>query len=300
MRNASSALITLLNTATELQIADLLTIIPQSGSSLYLTAAGVDVTAVSQVDGASHTFKAGGLDAAGIIRPTFQAGSTKIVIGTEFDQLDLTLMCDVVSTISGISWTQQARRGYFDGARICLERAFTATWGDWSAGTLIRFYGRVGSVKPSRNTIVMPVVSDLALLHRGMPRNVYQPGCLHNLFDAGCTLSKATFTATGTIAAGSTASAFNTNLSQPDGYYAQGTITFTSGVNSGLWRAVKSFANAGGVVVPTGAFPSAPATGDTFTIVPGCDKSQATCTNKFANLAHFRGFPFIPPPEAAS
>jgi uncharacterized phage protein (TIGR02218 family) len=45
--------------------------------------------------------------------------------------------------------------------------------------------------------------------------------------------------------------------------------------------------------------PLVPSAGDAFTAYPGCDKTQATCTTKFANLGAFRGFPFIPQPETA-
>jgi hypothetical protein len=182
-------------------------------------------------------------------------------------------MTDVLATLGGVPWTQQARQGYFDGARVCLERAFTATWGDWSAGTLIRFWGRVGQrLAHAQHDRARPV-SDLVLMQRPMPRNVYQPGCLHNLFDAGCTLNRASFAVAGAVGGGSTASSINTNLTQATGYFELGAITFTSGVNNGLVRTVKTFTHAGGVVVPTATLPAAPANGDTFSIVPGCDKT---------------------------
>lgn len=301
MRNASTALTTLLNSGSQFFIADLLSIIPLAGSASYFAIAPVDVTCVSQVDNASHTFKAGGVDAAGVVRPIFSVDQIKTVIGTQVDQSTLTLMTSVLATIGGVPWTQQARLGYFDGARISIERAYTATWGDWSAGTLIRFWGRVGSVTPSRNTIALAIVSDLVLLQKQMPRNLYQPGCLHNLYDAGCTLNRASFTVSGTIQAGSTASSFATDLTPRAAHYFElGAITFTSGVNAGVVRTVKSYDNTTAIIVPTAALPVAPATGDTFTIYPGCDKLQSTCSGKFANLAHFRGFPYIPVPEAAS
>jgi uncharacterized phage protein (TIGR02218 family) len=300
MHNASGALIALLNGQQELFIADVLTIIPLVGASLYLTSAGVDVAVESQVDSAVHTFKAGGYDGDGVIRPSFKAGATKVTIGTEVDALQLSLMCNVLALLDAAPWTQQAAAGYFDGAFVCLERTLTSTWGDWSAGTLIRFWGRVGKVAPTRNTIAMTINSDMVLLSRPMPRNLYQPGCLHNVYDAGCMLVKATFAVSSTAAIGSTASSINTALAQADGYFELGGITFTSGANDGVTRTVKTYLNAGGVVTPTRPFPFAPANGDTFDIFPGCDKAQATCSGKFANLSHFRGFPYVPSPESGS
>ena len=34
--------------------------------------------------------------------------------------------------------------------------------------------------------------------------------------------------------------------------------------------------------------------GDAFAVTAGCDKRFATCRDRFANAANFRGFPHIP------
>jgi hypothetical protein len=44
-------------------------------------------------------------------------------------------------------------------------------------------------------------------------------------------------------------------------------------------------------------FPYVPEAGDTFNLVPGCDGRQVTCSAKFNNIVHFRGYPYIPVPE---
>jgi uncharacterized phage protein (TIGR02218 family) len=44
---------------------------------------------------------------------------------------------------------------------------------------------------------------------------------------------------------------------------------------------------------------SPPAAGDTFTVYFGCDHTPGTCRSKFNNLANFRGFPYVPPPQMA-
>ena len=46
------------------------------------------------------------------------------------------------------------------------------------------------------------------------------------------------------------------------------------------------------------AEPIAP--GDTFTVTAGCDKTFATCRDRFANTLNFRGFPQIPGNEVVS
>lgn len=289
MRAASNALITLLNSASQVLVADLLTITQQNGIVTRLTTAGTDLSVVSAVDNALHTFTSG---------LPFRRGRTKLIAGLEVDTLQVTLMPDpLVHRIGGVSWSQAAVTGAFDEATVVLERVFMATYGDVSAGTLIQFAGRVGAVHHSRGIVELEVRSALELLAGQLPRNVYQAGCLHTLFDAGCGLLKSAFTVAGTVAAGSTAQAVNTGLSVADGYYALGTMTFTGGVNAGVVRTLKSYlAN---VATPIVAWPSAPALGDAFSITAGCDKQQATCSGKFANLTRFRGLPYIPQPESA-
>jgi uncharacterized phage protein (TIGR02218 family) len=291
MRNASGSLITLLNTQRQYYVADLLTILQANGTITRLTSADFDVTSVSQVDGLSHTFSSKG--------PPFTRTKTKVIVGLEIDSLTITMMPDpILHSLGSQPWPAAAATGAFDEARIVLERAFMASWGDTSAGTLIQFSGRVGQATPSRSTLVLQVNSDLELLSAQTPRNTYQPGCVHTLFDTGCGLVKATFAITGSAQAGSTIALLNTTLAQATGYFDLGTIVFTSGVLNGQTYTVKKFTSATSFI-PARPFASAPGTGDTFTAYPGCDKLSSTCLAKFANLARFRGYPLIPTPENA-
>ena len=73
---------------------------------------------------------------------------------------------------------------------------------------------------------------------------------------------------------------------------------FTSGANANVRATVKSVA-AGVALTLIYPLPVAPAVGDAFTVYAGCDHTQATCQSRFNNLANFRGFPFVPPPQIA-
>lgn len=308
MRAASADLIELLNSATEFRIADLVTIVQADGTTTRWTSADVDIAAVSRVDNASHVFSSTG--------PRFTRGQTKLAIGLEVDTLALTVYPNpTLDLIGGVPWPQAVRQGNLDEARVTLERAFMPAWGDTSAGTVILFSGRVGEADSMRDEIKIEVKSDLELLGTSlMPRNVYQPSCLHTLFDAGCALSKAAFTMTGTAAAASTAIAINATIAQASGYFDLGVITFTSGQNAGLFRSIRSWVSGSpGTLQLVRPFPYAPAPGDAFSITPGCDKAITppipfahafdvrfgTCQSKFANLVHARAFPFVPTPENA-
>jgi uncharacterized phage protein (TIGR02218 family) len=283
MRAASGGLIALLNANAQFLIADVLTLTQANGTITRFTNADFDVVANT------FTFNSKGAK--------FQRSKTTLVVGISVDTMNLDIMIDATLTLGGLPWPQAAAAGALDGARIVVERAHMATWGDTSVGTVIMFSGRVSEVAPSRNLIAITVKSDLELLDVMMPRNVFQPTCVHTLYDAGCTLLKATFSVAGIVTAGSTSSSIlATALTQASGYFELGTLLFTSGLNNGITRTVKTYTNTGGVktLIPVLAFPVAPATSDTFTVTPGCDKTKATCTAKFANGAHFRGYPFMP------
>lgn len=279
MKAASAALIALLNGGNAFQVCDLYTFTLADGTVLRATSADVAIT------WSGNTFAP---------RPLITRGKCRTIVGVEVDTLDVSVFPQPSELLSGVTWQQAARQGALDGAWLKVERAFVSAW-PTVVGTLIAFYGRVGDVDVMRSAVTFQVRSALELLNIAMPRNLYQAVCLNTLYDAQCQAVKASFTVTGTVASGSTVSGFTTALGQAAGQFEQGVLTSTSGANAGLKRTVKSFA--GGVFTFVLPWPVAPAVGDTFSVFAGCDKTQGTCSAKFANLAHFRGFPEIPVPE---
>ena len=111
------------------------------------------------------------------------------------------------------------------------------------------------------------------------------------------TSSAASFFEANTAQAGSTVNKLISLSAKADGFYDNGQIVFTSGANTGLTKAVKSYS--GQQFFFNSPLPFAPSAADTFIAYPGCDKTQATCTAKFNNLANFEGFPYVPAPETA-
>jgi uncharacterized phage protein (TIGR02218 family) len=74
-------------------------------------------------------------------------------------------------------------------------------------------------------------------------------------------------------------------------------VAWLTGANAGTKSDVQNNLTATGQVslVLTPAYPIS--VGDTFTVLPGCDKKVTTCKNKFANLVNFRGEAYSPPPN---
>jgi uncharacterized phage protein (TIGR02218 family) len=79
------------------------------------------------------------------------------------------------------------------------------------------------------------------------------------------------------------------------GWFTHGRARFTDGANAGFASAIKHHAREPEVVVELWSQPPYPPDpGDQVTLVAGCDKRFATCSEKFSNTLNFRGFPQIP------
>ncbi len=229
--------------------------------------------------------------------PMIMRDRTKLTVGISVDTMNVTMFCGANDFIQGVPIPQFVNNGGFDGARLKVDRVFMATYGDTSAGVVNIFTGTISDVTPSRTQILLTVSSDMQLLNIPMPRNVYAPACSHSLYDSACGAVKASFGATSACTSGTTTLKIHSALAQADGYFDTGTITFSGGQNAGATRTIKSYI--GGVITMSTPLYFLPAAGDTFTAYAGCDKTQATCANKFNRVISFRGFPFIPVPEAS-
>jgi len=258
-------------------LADLWTITPVTGAVMRWTSADIPITANG------YTYLTG---------PLIKRGNTRLIATLEVDTLDVTIETGETVMFGGIPFSHAAANGALDGATVKLERAFMRVWGTVDA-TLHLFEGRVSAIDPRHTEVAIEVKSLLEILDSKWPRNLYQPGCNHQLYGAGCGATRTPVN--GTVGAGSTTTLIKWANSQEAGYYDQGVIVFTSGQNNGARRTIKS-ANATGLTI---ALPLTypPAQGVTFEIVPGCDKCHSTCNTKFHRITSFRGFPWVPKPE---
>lgn len=238
--------------------------------------------------------------------PTISDSGVKQTVGVKVDGISITMAGDERHTINGLPLSEFARRNGLDGAIVQIDRIFGESYDQLytvgPTGSYVRFKGKFSeALDGSDDEITLMAASWLELLDVNMPADLYQASCLNALFDGRCGLSRAAYEASSAVASGltPTTSSFRTGLAQANGYYALGTIVFTSGANNGLRRTIRSYANSGGLVGLVLPLPAAPAIGDTFKAYPGCDLAQATCSGKFNNLLRFRGQPYIPEPETA-
>ena len=297
MKTASPALVAFLNSLrpdadAALIMADLFTITLASGSIVGV-AAGTQLR-YTDIDfpvlWGGQVYLSSGPQISGL--------KYKGSIGVNVDSQKMTVSAWPSDMVGGVTFLQAVQQGLLDGAEVQREKAFFSSMdGPYPAtpvGTVVLFKGRVTSIdQVGRTTAQITVASDMTLLAVDMPRNIYSPSCNNVLYDSGCGLSRGAFTVAGVVGAGSTTTVINWSSATVN--FQQGAVTFTGGANTGIVTTVK--------VAGTGSLglsyplPEVPAVGDTFTAVWGCDHTQATCLGKFANMANYRGFPYVPPPQ---
>jgi uncharacterized phage protein (TIGR02218 family) len=119
-----------------------------------------------------------------------------------------------------------------------------------------------------------------------------------NLGDGKCRINLAGWRGTGAVEALEGMSMFSASGlgAFADDLFTAGRLKWTSGGNAGLAMEVKQHrVSAGHVRLSLWQAMAEPiAAGDVFTVTAGCDKTLATCRDRFGNVDNFRGFPDIP------
>lgn len=184
--------------------------------------------------------------------------------------------------------------GLFDGAEITVMLV------DWTApevfivtrrGTI----GEVAFVDGRFRAEIRGPAQDLAVV-RG---RVFAADCDADLGDGRCGVDATdpAFRADAAIAEALGPQRFRISGAHAfaAGWFTHGRITFTDGANAGFASVVKLHARDPEVVLELWSPPpQPPEPGAAVTLVAGCDKRFATCSEKFSNTLNFRGFPHIP------
>lgn len=190
-------------------------------------------------------------------------------------------------------------KGKFDNAAITIAFCDPTTV---ASGLYIFDKGVLGAVQWTADGFRADMQSHMRELNRNI-NFIYTSGCRHKLFSqfdathiGACTLNQASYTFTGTVATIVTAklkfTISGTASGQPAGYFTNGILTWTSGVNNGLSTEVKSHTSGSTITLFLPSFATI-SVGETFNITAGCDKLLATCLSKFNNVPNFGGFPHI-------
>lgn len=86
---------------------------------------------------------------------------------------------------------------------------------------------------------------------------------------------------------------FTSDTTDADHWYRYGIVEWLTGDNAGFRMEVRDSADTGVIDLQL-QMPYEIQIGDTGNLIPGCDKTEATCIAKFANVLNFGGFSDIP------
>jgi uncharacterized phage protein (TIGR02218 family) len=198
----------------------------------------------------------------------------------------------------GTDIRSQIAQGLFDGAEFRMSELYKDMRDLSDLGSIDDVFG--GVVAPSTVSGAKAVIEIKGAnnkLDQNAPRRVYQTSCNNTFCDPGCTLLRASFTASYVVGASPTRS-FIPWASAPISpeLYQLGTVIMTSGAASGQSMNV-DFADSSGLVLSYPLY-STPAPGDTFDAFEGCNKTQVRCNSR-GNTQNGLWFKYVPPAETA-
>ena len=184
--------------------------------------------------------------------------------------------------------------GAYDGAEI---RQWLVDWREPSNRMLV-FRGEIGEVRRGAVAFEVELRGLAERLNRPLGRH-FLNNCDAALGDARCKVDVGDAAFRGEGAVAETEDARTVRVLDiggfEDGWFDEGVVEWRTGVLAGRKSAVATHRKGGGVrLAMTADMTPAPAPGDAFTVIAGCDKRYETCAAKFANTVNFRGFPFIP------
>ncbi|WP_121117175.1 DUF2163 domain-containing protein [Croceibacterium ferulae] len=176
--------------------------------------------------------------------------------------------------------------GRFDGA------SFTIGLVDWETlKRTILFRGRLGEVGQAGGTFQVELHGGKALLEIDpVPRT--SPTCRAEFCGPGCTLSPARFTHEARIASCDAETGRAGLAGGVDGRFAGGWLRWVDGPHAGEIMPIVGVED-DAVLLDHSAFAAVPP-GTAVILREGCDRTIATCHERFANAVNFRGEPWLP------
>lgn len=185
------------------------------------------------------------------------------------------------------------QNGLYDG---CAVEIWLVDWSDVEDRVLLDV-AAIGEVRRGENAFRAELRSNAHFFDQQQGRS-YQRGCDADLGNARCKIDPAAISISGATVdfAGGVLTLELASL-LPTGFFTGGTLRFRQGANAGATFVVKSHRQDAGrrAAIELWTWPGARiVAGETVVLTAGCDKSPATCSNRFGNIVNFRGFPHMP------
>lgn len=222
---------------------------------------------------------------------TYDAGAiqTNSALGVDDVELVGLLAVDAITAAT-------IEAGLWDKAAVEIVEV---NYKDLTMGENVLRFGEIGEIKRDGQQFTAELRGLLQYLQNNIGR-VVTSDCDADFGDARCKYPKETLRITGTVSVVSASHriftvTYPSSGPVPVGTYGIGEITWVTGLNAGLRMEMKSM-TAPGVHTLQLDMPYAIAVGDTFTIVPGCNKigRLGHCKLIYNNYINFRGFEDIP------
>lgn len=198
--------------------------------------------------------------------------------------------------------------GKFDNAMV---DGYLVGWSATSRPSSRRLLrGVIGKSKHKKTEYEFEVLTFGTKLEQNTMQEVYKPSCRFELGVAPCPINIASFAVNGSVTNITEANGLNrtkfrqfydNTLTQAANYFTLGKITWNTGLNTGISSEIKGYDNTTDLVTLWNATPYEIQIGDTYTMLPGCNKSQNDHTVKFGlPPSSFGGFPDVPGQDAIS
>lgn len=204
--------------------------------------------------------------------------------GFEIDTLD------VAGALTGDALTEaDLLAGRWDGAAVRLT---AVDWSDPAAAPLALARGTLGDVSLRDGGFSVELSGPTAALDRPVVEAT-SPDCRASLGDRRCRVDLAPRTHLARLAGPSDGAALTLDRDEPSANaFAYGRLEWIDGPNSGLSALVAASDGAGVTLREAPPFPAT--AGTRVRLTEGCDRLLATCRDRFANVANFRGEPWLP------
>lgn len=208
---------------------------------------------------------------------------------------DLAVNTMDVTVLLHVSTETEIAAGIWDNSVVTV---FEYIWADpptvLDDHVLIKRYGTLGDLHRQKG-VLQAALKGLTQRLAVRTGRQYSPGCPWRLGSGECTVDLTPWTHTGSVTGvGSdpTREFMDSTSTQSDGYYNEGWLTLTSGVNAGLTREIRAWSSGQFSLYFPFFFPLQG--GETYTAVHGDDKTKTTCKDVFNNYVNFGGFPDLP------
>jgi uncharacterized phage protein (TIGR02218 family) len=203
---------------------------------------------------------------------------------------------DVSGALSSAGLTEaDLAAGRYDGASVA---SWLVNWREPSQA-LVTGRAVIGEIRRGDGGFVAELRGEAHRFDEERGR-LFTAGCSADLGDARCGVALAPYGGTISATDGRFVLACVDLPAVPDGWFTGGRLVLTTGANAGFSTEVKLHRASAGEAefsLWQGA-PSPMAAGDVFTVKLGCDKSFATCRDRYGNAINFRGFPQMPGNDA--